>query len=93
MLTLDAVLQIPTYVLFTLLGNDAVLVNVRTNHYFSLDEVGARLWDLLSKEKPLREVYHALLDEYGVDPAQLEQDILELINLLEENGLVEVVQR
>jgi hypothetical protein len=91
MLTLDAALRIPDYVMFTTDSEDSVLLNARTDQYYALDEVGARLWSLLNDRKPLREVYQVLLDEYEVAPVQLEQDMLELLNHLLENGLVESV--
>jgi hypothetical protein len=92
MMTLDDVLHIPGNVSFTFVDEDAVLLNMRTNQYFLLDEVGARLWGLLRDEKSLRESYQTLLGEYEVEPTQLEQDVLELLEKLKEQGLVEIVQ-
>ena len=92
MLTLDATVKIPESVLSTLLEQDAVLLDIRSNQYFALDEVGRRLWGLLSEGNSIRDIYQTLLDEYEVDAKQLEQDILELLNNLMENGLVEIVQ-
>lgn len=92
MLTLDSTLLIPPYVSFTIVDEDAVLLNTRTNKYFALEEIGARLWAILKDGKDLREVHQSLLEEYEVEPAQLERDILELVEQLLENKLVEIVQ-
>jgi len=92
MLTLDAQLLIPKHVSFTLVEQDAILLNTRTNKYYALDEVGARLWGLLNEGKQLTDAYQMLLDEYEVKPARLEKDLLELIDHLVENGLVEVAE-
>jgi hypothetical protein len=92
MLTLDENLLIPARVSFTFVDEDAVLLNMQTNQYYLLDEVGARLWGLLRDGKSLRESYQTLLEEYEVDPAQLEQDVLELLENLKEQGLVEILQ-
>ena len=91
MLTLDANLHIPAFVTFTFVEQEAVLLNMQTNQYYLLDEVGARLWGLLRDGKSLREGYQALLEEYAVDTGQLEQDVLELLEKLKEQGLVEIV--
>lgn len=91
MLSLDVKLQIPEYVLFTMVEQDAILLNTRSNQYFALEEVGTRLWALLSAGQGLREAYQALLAEYEVTPAELEHDLLDLLTRLKENGLVEVV--
>jgi len=92
MLTLNGTLHIPAQVSFTFIDEDAVLLNMQTNQYFLLDEVGARLWGLLRDGKSLRESYQVILGEYAVDPGQLEQDILELLENLKEQGLVEFAQ-
>jgi len=91
MLNLDAILNIPSTVLFTTVEDNVVLLNTRTNKYYSLDEVGARFWNFLSEGKTLRETHQALLEEYEVEPPQLEQDLLELLADLQENDLVEIV--
>jgi len=86
MLTLDYTLHIPTHVSFTLVDEDAVLLNIQTNQYFLLDEVGARLWGLLR----VRESYQAVLEEFEVEPETLEQEVLELLEKLKEQGFVEI---
>ena len=92
MLTLDDNVNIPANVSFTFVDEDAVLLNMQTNQYYLLDEVGARLWGLLQDAKSLRESYKIILDEYEVEPTQLEEDVLELLVKLKEQGLVEIVQ-
>ena len=90
MLTLEINIKIPPHVIFTAVDGTAVLLNTQTNQYFSLDNVGARFWELLKGGYVLREIYRMLLTEYEVAPATLGQDILELVTSLEKNGLVAV---
>ena len=90
MLTLDTIFIIPASVLSTTVAEDVVLLNTRTNTYYSLDEIGARFWNLLAVGKTLRETHQALLQEYDVGSAQLEQDLLELLADLQLNGLIEI---
>ena len=90
MLTLDAAVQLPAHVSFAFVREQAVLLNMKTNHYYRLDEVGARFWGLLREGKSLRGAYQGILGEYQVEPARLEQDLLELLAHLQENGLVEI---
>lgn len=90
MLTLDALISIPSYVMFTLVDEDAFLLNTRTNKYFLLEEVSARFWGLLKDGLTLREAHQTLVKEYDVEPAQLGEDLLELLEKLQENGLVEL---
>ncbi len=90
MLTLDSPLRIPANVSFSVVGEDAFLLNTQTNKYFALEKVGTRLWELLNEGRQSREIYQTLLNEYDVAAAELEQGILELLNHLTENGLVEL---
>jgi hypothetical protein len=92
MLTLDTALHIPANVSFSVVGEDAFLLNTQTNKYYGLEKVGARLWELLNEGKSLKDAHQIILSEYEVDPAQLEQDILELLEGLREHGLVEIVE-
>jgi hypothetical protein len=91
MLTLDEIITIPVRVSFTFVEEEAFLLNMQTNQYYRLDEVGARLWGLLQAGKSLKDSYQALLEEYEVEPDQLERDILKLLEKLKEQGLVEIV--
>jgi hypothetical protein len=92
MLTLDSILHLPAYISYTTVEEDVILLNTQTNKYFALDDVGARLWNLLSGGKRLRECYEVLLQEYEVNPTQLEQDTLELLEQLRKNDLVEIIK-
>lgn len=92
MLTLDAILRIPTHVLSTTIGQEAVLLNTHTNKYYSLNEVGARFWTLLVEGKNLRQTHKAFLEEFEVESPQLEKDVLELIEHLQKNDLVEIIE-
>ena len=92
MLTLKSTLKIPVYILSTTVDDDAVLLNTQNNKYYSLDEVGARLWYLLGENTLLKDAYAMILKEYEVSPAQLEEDLLELLTDFRENGLVEIVE-
>jgi hypothetical protein len=92
MLTLDTALRIPAHVSFSVVGVDAFLLNTQTNKYYGLEEVGARLWQLLNGNNSLRSAHQNLLQEYAVGSDELETDLLELVAHLMENGLVEIVE-
>lgn len=90
MLTLNTILRIPAHVPFSVVGEDAFLLNIKADKYYGLDKVGARLWELLNEGKSLKDSHQIILNEYEVDPAQLEKDLLRLIEDLLDKGLVEV---
>ena len=71
-------------------GDEAILLDLRSEHYFGLDPVGTRLWQLLSVDPELGAAHGALLAEYDVTAERLEQDLLALVAQLADAGLVTV---
>jgi len=68
-------------------NGETVILDLKSESYFGLDEVGTRIWQLLQEEKDLQKVFDALLQEYDVEAEQLEQDLIELVDKLIEAGL------
>lgn len=76
--------------LFQEIGGEGVILDLASSTYFGLDEVGVRLWQLLQSDPSMQAARDTLLAEYEVEPAQLEQDLEQLIAKLAEAGLVKV---
>lgn len=77
-------------VLFRDLGEDMVLLDLRSGVYFSLNAVGARIWHILQEQGPLQGVLDSLVGEYDVSEGQCATDLCDLIALMRDKGLVEV---
>lgn len=71
-------------------GGEAVLLDLASEHYFGLNPVGTRIWQLLETPTALSELYRLLCSEFQVDPMQIERDLLTLIGELSAAGLVVV---
>lgn len=69
---------------------ELVLLDLESATYFGLNEVGSRMWTLLSEVDSLRGVCDALEQEYAAPRARLEHDLLELVATLRQKGLVDV---
>ena len=67
-----------------------VLLNIETGRSFALDEVGTRVWTLLTSSPSAQGAYEALLAEYQVDPEELRRDVESLIESLGARDLVEI---
>lgn len=65
-----------------------MILDLDSGTYFGLDPVGARFWQLMSEGKTLVDVRDEMLKEYEVTPAQLKNDLLELVNELLAKNLV-----
>ncbi len=90
-ISFSARVAIPTGVLIRELDGESVLLNLESERYFGLDEVGTRMVVCLSEAISIQAAYETLLAEYDVDPETLQQDLQTLIQDLLAHGLVEVV--
>ena len=72
------------------LSGEAVILHLDSEQYFGLDEVGARMWQILMTSDSVSAAFDQMLDEWDVEPERLRSDLADLIEQLRENGLVEV---
>ena len=71
-------------------SGETVLLDLNSENYFGLNEVGTRIWQLLQEHGDLQKVYDTMLDEYDVDKTQLGKDMEELVAKLVDAGLIEI---
>jgi len=72
------------------LGGETVLLNLVNEHYFGLDPVGSRIWQLLGETDQAGTLVARLLQEYEVEEPQLRGDVERLISELLDAGLVQL---
>jgi hypothetical protein len=82
---------IPENVIMRAVGDEAVLLNLNTSQYFSLNPVGVRMFEVLSQSATIGQALSNLQEEYTVDPSVLEGDLQELIGQLLSHGLIGIV--
>ena len=70
------------------LDGEAVLLNLDSERYFGLDDVGTRVWQHLLEHRRLDRVCEEMQKEYDVDGATLRADVLRLVTELVEAGIV-----
>jgi hypothetical protein len=87
--TFSARVRVVPDVLFRLVGEEGVLLNLTTGRYLGLNLVGTRMWNVLVDASSIQAAYDELLEEYEVEPAQLRADLEELINQLLDQKLIE----
>jgi hypothetical protein len=69
-------------------AGETVLMDLASEHYYGLDAVGTRVWQLLAQGLDLDTLSRLLLEEYAVDEAQLKHDLIALVGELADLGLV-----
>jgi len=71
---------------------EMVLLDMNTENYFGLDEVGTSIWQAIEEnEGELQKVFRALLDQYDVEEDVLRKDLSVFVDKLEKSGLVRVL--
>jgi hypothetical protein len=83
-------ITVPDTVLYEQLDSEIVLFSLTTQHYYGLDEIGTRVWQLLLEHRTVASILAALLEEYEVDPVVLRRDVERLVGELAANGLIEL---
>lgn len=87
-ISLPVQVKISSQVLFQEIANEFVLLNMETEKYFGLDEVGARFWETLKEDENAENSIAVLLSEYNVEEETLRTDLLELLGNLKRERLV-----
>lgn len=86
----DQKLVVTPDTLINVIEGESVLLNLKSESYFGLDQIGTRMWTLLTTSDSIQAAYERLLDEYDVSADGLRTDLSELIDKLLAKGLLEV---
>jgi len=77
-------------VIFQEIEGECVLLNMTSEQYYGLDNVGTRMWQLLSEHGKPSVVLEQLRKYYQIDEGTLRRDLGAFIAELQAEGLVEV---
>jgi hypothetical protein len=81
---------VPDQVLISNLQDESVILNLNSERYFGLDNVGTRMLSVLSASKSIEAAYEVLKGEYDVEAPVLRQHLTSLIENLLQQGLVAI---
>jgi hypothetical protein len=70
-------------------GDQVVLVHLRTNRIYELNRTGARLWELLQGGADLQQANQRMLAEFDVNEEELRNNMNEIVNELVAMRLLE----
>ncbi|HCK82155.1 MAG TPA: PqqD family protein [Candidatus Competibacteraceae bacterium] len=71
-------------------SENMVVLSLADGIYYELKDVAARVWSLVQQPRPFQTVLDKILEEYDVDPARCENDLLALAEDLNRRGLLEI---
>lgn len=72
------------------LDGQTIVVNLEAGHYYGLDEVGSRMWELISEYSSSEKVIALLLEEFDVEEDKLRSDFREFLEKLQKAEVISV---
>lgn len=60
---------------------------------YTFNEVGSRVWSLLERPTSIETIVALLCEEYDAPPERIRTDVLELLDMLLEKGLIRPTER
>jgi hypothetical protein len=75
------------------LGSGSTLLNLNSNIYYRLDEVGTFIWNAIKDPVRFGDLCRRTEEEFGARPEQVSEDLANLINRLDEASLVQCSRR
>ncbi|MCM8800426.1 MAG: PqqD family protein [Candidatus Omnitrophica bacterium] len=82
--------------IFRKISGEMILVPLKSKatdlpSIYTLNESGARIWELIDGRKSLAEIKDKLTEEFEVDTEQLEKDLVEFLNKLKQINAIQEV--
>ncbi|MEM7348605.1 MAG: PqqD family protein [Chloroflexota bacterium] len=69
-------------------GEEAIIINLNTGEYYSLNDTGAMFWELLNGENSIKDCATQIAKAYDAEASDVEADLLELATEFESEGLI-----
>jgi hypothetical protein len=74
----------------SLLDEEAVLLNLSSGYYHSLNPLGTKIWTLCDGTRSLQDVLASICFHYDVPEETAKHDLIQLVTQLTQEGLVEL---
>jgi hypothetical protein len=87
-LTIDSRLRVSPDAAVRELDGEGVVLDLGSGHYFGLDPVALRVWQLVAEGLTLRAIRARLLEEFEAPESSLDADLLAFVRDLVARGLV-----
>ncbi len=91
---LDKVYKKSDSIVFRKIADEFILVPIRQNvgdleSISTLNEVAARIWELIDGKKKVKEIKDKIVEEFEVTPQQAEKDLIEYLKQLKKISAIE----
>ena len=78
-------------ILYSAVDGEVTMMSVESGKYYSLKDVGARIWALLERPMSSEQVCNQLMAEYRVDRDRCEGDVMLVMRQMASEGILERV--
>ena len=86
----DSILQRAENVTFEVVADEAILIDINTGAYFSLNEVGTEFWEMLDGVHSIEQHAATIATKYEVKTSMVVDDLLELAREMVQDKLIVV---
>ncbi|MDX1521315.1 MAG: PqqD family protein [Anaerolineae bacterium] len=73
-----------------MVGEEAILINLTSGEYYSLNDTGAAFWELIDGQRTIADCAATIAADYDVEAGVVEEDLLELAAEFKSEGLIVV---
>lgn len=84
----NSILQRAENVTFEVVADEAILIDINTGTYFSLNEVGTEFWEMLDGEQTIEQQATVIANKYEVETSMVVADLLELAEEMAKDKLI-----
>ena len=71
-------------------GGETIVLDFASNRFFTLDEVGGRIWELIAERGTFEGILEGVVAEFDVEPGLAKADLERLLSELATRGLVRI---
>jgi hypothetical protein len=75
--------------IWRIVDDEALIVDLESGGFFSLDRVGTEVWTGLQDGLDLAQIVDAIAGKYGVDEQTVQRDVSDLLEELSREGLMD----
>jgi hypothetical protein len=81
---------IPSHVLVHFVDKEVVFLNMQTEQYSGLDEMGTWMWQVATSSVNIEYAFRTVVNQYDVNPETVRQNFSDLLEELVGHGLLTI---
>jgi hypothetical protein len=86
----NSVLKRAENVTFEVVADEAILIDINTGTYFSLNEIGTEFWEMLDGKQSIAQHAATIATKYEVETSMVIDDLLELAEEMAKDSLIRI---